>query len=245
MAARRRGGHRWLNTDVLDALVAKGSRLTWKANQVFSESRVQNTPIDTTMKTQYYSASSLDGFIATTDHDLGWLLQFGEAEGPGYKNFLADVGAIAMGSSTYQWLLDHHIKAGSSSEKIWPYDQPTWIFTSRKLPSLRDVDLHFVQGAVTPVHQEMVAAAQGKNIWIAGGGELAGQFFDAGLLDELIIQVASVTLGQGSPLLPRKITVPPLKLLSVEALGEAFAELRYEVPRRSALQRTGMNPGEN
>lgn len=191
------------------------------------------------VKTQYYAASSLDGFIATTDNSLDWLLQFGEAEGPGYKNFLADVGAIAMGSATYQWLVDHYIKAGTSEEKPWLYTQPTWIFTSRKLASVPNADLRFVQGAVTPVHQQMVAAAKGKNIWMAGGGELAGQFFDAGLLDELIIQVASVTLGQGLPLLPRLIAFPPLRLTSAQALGGAFAELHYDVPRQPEGERAG------
>ncbi|MEA5389956.1 dihydrofolate reductase family protein [Cyanobium gracile UHCC 0139] len=191
------------------------------------------------MKTQYYAASSLDGFIATTNHSLDWLLQFGEAEGPGYDEFLAEVGAIAMGSATYQWLVDHYIKAGTSEEKPWRFEQPTWIFTSRKLTSVRNADLCFVEGAVAPVHRQMVAAAKGKNIWIAGGGELAGQFIDAGLLDELIIQVASVTLGQGRPLLPRLIAFPPLRLTSVQALGEAFAELHYDVPRQAEAMPVG------
>lgn len=186
------------------------------------------------VKTQYYAASSLDGFIATTDNSLDWLLQFGEADGPGHQNFLAEVGAIAMGSATYQWLVDHYIKAGTSEEQPWLYTQPTWIFTSRKLASVPNADLRFVEGAVTPVHQQMVAAAMGKNIWMAGGGELAGQFFDAGLLDELIIQVASVTLGEGLPLLPRRIAFPPLRLTSVQALGGAFAELHYDVPPQPA-----------
>ncbi len=188
--------------------------------------------VNPSVKTQYYSASSLDGFIATKDNSLDWLLQFGEAEGTGYEDFLAEVGAIAMGSSTYEWLLDHHIKAGTPEEKPWPYQQPTWVFSSRKLPTVRDADLRFVSGTVTHVHEQMVATAAGKNIWVAGGGELAAQFFDAGLLDELIIQVASVTLGQGSPLLPRQIAFPPLRLTSARALGEAFAELHYEVPRQ-------------
>jgi dihydrofolate reductase len=131
--------------------------------------------------------------------------------------------------------LDHYIKTGTSDQKAWLYTQPTWIFTSRKLASIRNANLHFVQGAVTPVHQQMVKAAQGKNIWIAGGGHLAGQFFDAGLLDELIIQIASVTLGQGLPLLPRLIAFPPLRLTSAQALGEAFAELHYAVPRPSGV----------
>ena len=87
----------------------------------------------------------------------------------------------------------------------------------------------------------MVAAAGGKNIWIVGGGGLAGQFYDQGLLDELIIQVASVTLGGGAPVLPRAITMPPLRLVSVTPYGEAFAELRYEVPRpRGGAARSGV-----
>ncbi|AFY28668.1 dihydrofolate reductase [Cyanobium gracile PCC 6307] len=191
---------------------------------------VNHTFLPTTLKNQSYSASSLDGFLATTDNSLDWLLQFGEAEGPGYKNFLADIGAIAMGSSTNQWLLDHYIKGGTPDEKAWLYTQPTGIFSGRKLDAVRDADLRFVQGAVTPVHQQMAAAAKGKNFWIAGGGELAGQSFDPDLLDELIIQVASVTLGQGLPLLPRLIAFPPLRLRSVQALGEAFAELHDQVP---------------
>jgi dihydrofolate reductase len=83
------------------------------------------------------------------------------------------------------------------------------------------------------VHPEMVQAAGGRNVWIVGGGELAGQFHDAGLLDELIVQLAPVTLGRGAPLLPRRIATPPLRLQSVSQLG-AFAELRYAVPRREA-----------
>jgi dihydrofolate reductase len=76
----------------------------------------------------------------------------------------------------------------------------------------------------------MRAAAQGKNIWLVGGGDLVGQFHDAGLLDELIIQVGSVTLGAGKPLLPRQIVSPPLGLVSVQRFGPGFAELRYRVP---------------
>jgi dihydrofolate reductase len=77
----------------------------------------------------------------------------------------------------------------------------------------------------------MCSAAGGKNIWIVGGGDLAGQFYDAGLLDEIIVQVASVTLGRGKPLFPRRLTSPPLRLLSVRQVGSGFAELHCEVPR--------------
>jgi dihydrofolate reductase len=82
------------------------------------------------------------------------------------------------------------------------------------------------------VHQAAAVAARGKNVWIVGGGDLAGQFYDAGLLDEIFVQIGSVTLGAGKPLLPRAITSPPLVLRSVRAVGTGFAELHYEVPRR-------------
>lgn len=78
----------------------------------------------------------------------------------------------------------------------------------------------------------MLAAANGRNIWLVGGGELVGQFFDAGLSDQIIVQLASVTLGSGKPLLPRLIAFPPLRLDSARAMGTGFAELRYTVPRK-------------
>jgi dihydrofolate reductase len=76
----------------------------------------------------------------------------------------------------------------------------------------------------------MQEAAGSKNIWIVGGGDLAGQFYDAGLLDEIIVQVGSVTLGRGKQLFPRRVTSPPLRLVSVRQIGSGLAELRYEVP---------------
>jgi dihydrofolate reductase len=80
----------------------------------------------------------------------------------------------------------------------------------------------------------MKQVAAGRNIWLVGGGELVGQFLDAGLLDEIIVQVAAVTLGRGKALLPRRITTPPLRLTGVAPFGSAFVELRYEVPREGA-----------
>ena len=75
----------------------------------------------------------------------------------------------------------------------------------------------------------MRAAAGTKNIWIVGGGDLAGQFYDARLLDELIIQVGSATLRKGKPLFPRRVLSPVLRLVSVHQMGTGMAELRYEV----------------
>jgi dihydrofolate reductase len=182
------------------------------------------------MKTQYYTACSLDGFIATEDHSLEWLFQLGDIGDTGYPDFIRDVGALAMGSSTYEWMLRHVIQPGSASARPWPYAQPTWVFSSRELPVVPGAALHFVRGDVRPVHAQMSAAAAGRNLWLVGGGDLVGQFHDAGLLDEIIVQLGSVTLGAGRPLLPRRIAFPPLRLTAARAIGTGFAELRYDVP---------------
>lgn len=187
------------------------------------------------MKTQYYTAASLDGFIATEDDSLEWLFQLGSVNDTSYPGFIAEVGALAMGSSTYQWMLRHADEVAAETGSPWPYTQPTWIFSSRDLPRIEGTNTHFVNGDVRPVHAEMREAAGAKNIWIVGGGDLAGQFFDAGLLDELIVQVGSVTLGKGKPLFPRRLITPPLRLVSVQQLGTGFAELRYEVPKSKSL----------
>jgi dihydrofolate reductase len=179
-----------------------------------------------TVKTQYYTASSLDGFIADPHDSLDWLFPLGDLAETSYPAFIRQVGALAMGSATYEWMLRHVVGAGHP----WPYRQPTWVFTTRTLPTVPGADIRFARGDVRPVHQAMAAAASRKNLWIVGGGDLAGQFYDQGLLDELFVQVGSVTLGAGKPLLPRSITSPPLRLLSVRAVGTGFAELHYEVP---------------
>jgi dihydrofolate reductase len=182
------------------------------------------------LKTQYYTACSLDGFIATEDDSLEWLFQLGDIAETGYPEFIRGVGALAMGSSTYEWMLPHFAKQGEDASSKWPYKQPCWVFSSRELSAISGVELHYVRGDVRPIYDQMRAAANGKNIWLVGGGELVGQFYDAGLLDELIIQLGSVTLGSGKPLLPRQIAFPPLKLTSVRQCGTGFVELRYDVP---------------
>jgi dihydrofolate reductase len=184
------------------------------------------------MKTQYYTATSLDGFIATEDDSLEWLFPLGDVNDTGYPAFIAEVGALAMGSATYEWILRHADKVAEQTGSAWPYTQPAWVFTHRELPNVAHADIRFVQGSVREAHAEMTEAAGGKNIWVVGGGDLAGQFHDAGLLDEAIIQVASVTLGKGKQLFPRRVTTPPWQLLSVRRIGPGFAELRYQLPGR-------------
>jgi dihydrofolate reductase len=183
------------------------------------------------MSTQYYTAASIDGFIATPDDSLEWLFPLGDIETTSYPAFIRKVGALAMGAATYQWMLRHLVSPPGKPPQPWPYDQATWVFSSRQLAPIGGADIRFARGDVRPVHAAMVEAAGGRNVWIVGGGELAGQFYDAGLLDELFVQVGSVTLGAGKPLFPRSVTSPPLRLVSARAVGSGFAELHYEMPR--------------
>jgi dihydrofolate reductase len=183
------------------------------------------------MRTQYYTAASLDGFIATEHDSLEWLFALGDLGATSYPAFVAEVGAAAMGSATYEWIVRNAERVASETGAAWPYTQPTWVFTRRRLPGVAGADVRFVEGDVRPVHAAMAEAASGKNCWIVGGGDIAGQFHDSGLLDELIVQVGSVTLGSGKPLFPRRVLSPALRLVSVQQLGWAMAELRYEVDR--------------
>lgn len=183
------------------------------------------------MKTQYYVASTLDGFIADSEHSLDWLLQFGDGSGEEFSAFIGAVGAIAMGSSTYEWILRHHILPGTDRPQAWPYAVPTWVLSSRNLPNVPGADISFACGDIRSLHAKMASTSSGRNIWIVGGGDLAGQFYDCGLLDEIIVGVTSVTLGAGAALLPRRIVTPPLRLRSAQAYGAEFALLTYDVPK--------------
>ena len=174
------------------------------------------------MATHFYTASSLDGFIATEEHSLDWLLkQDIDQDGPmAYPAFEQTIGALAMGASTFEWVMRHE-------DGRWGYTQPTWVFTHRDLTVPEGADIRLTSGDVAEVHAEMVEAAGDKDLWVVGGGDLAGQFADAGLLDEVWVQYAPVTLGSGAPLLPRQLD---LELLDV-ARNRNFLCGRYRVLR--------------
>lgn len=181
------------------------------------------------MKTVYYTASTIDGFIADSDHSLDWLFQFGKVAGMAdeFPRFMSRIGAAAMGATTYRWVFDHENL--EKHPERWSFDVPTWVFGTRQLPAVDRADIRFVRGDVKPIHEQMVRAAGGKDVWLVGGGDLVGQFHDAGLLDEVVVTVAPVTLGSGAPLLPRRITTPPMRLIDVERFAEVFVKLTYEV----------------
>jgi dihydrofolate reductase len=98
-----------------------------------------------------------------------------------------------------------------------------------ELTVVPDAKVEFTSEDVRTVHAKLVAAAGGRNVWIVGGGDLAGQFADAGLLDEVHVSIAPVTLGAGAPLLPRRIE---LRLDELGRNGD-FIAARFTVVRDS------------
>lgn len=174
----------------------------------------------------YYTATTLDGFIADPGDRIDWLMRQEQdtAGALNYDDFFADIGAIVMGSTTYGWLLDHLRAAGDP----WPYDVPAWVMTSRTMEPPAGAAITFASGDIRPVYDAMAEAAGLKNLWVVGGGDLAGQFADAGLLDEVITYVAPVTLGAGRALLPRRLD---LELVETHRNG-AFVASRYLVVGR-------------
>ena len=113
-----------------------------------------------------------------------------------------------MGSSACEWMLRKAARVAEETGSPWPYTQPTWVFSRRRPPTVAGADVRLVQGDVKPVHAELARAAGARNVWVVGGGDLAGQFHDARPLDEAFAQVVSVTLGRGKPLFPRRATSP-------------------------------------
>jgi dihydrofolate reductase len=180
----------------------------------------------------YYAAMSLDGYIASSDDTIEWLMGYPGVEPGtavttvegGYDEFYEHVGALVMGSVTYEFVLEH-----ASS---WHYaGKPTWVLSSRELPVFAGADeLTITDAAVTDLYDEMVAAAGDRKLWVVGGGNVASQFADAGLLDEVWVTVVPVVLGSGKPLFDRRVE-PLMRPTEVLPRASGMVELRYELVR--------------
>jgi len=192
-------------------------------------------------RTQYYCAASLDGYIAETDDSLDWLLHYegrfeGEGVEPGplgeggaYERFYDGVGALVSGSTTYEFVVDQLGDGG-----VWPYrGKPYWVLSSRDLPvpDGEGVDVRVVDAEVTNLHDQLVATAGERNLWIVGGGNVASQFADAGLLDELLVTVVPVVLGAGKPLFDARLPGGPMRLTGTSVFETGMVELRYDIRR--------------
>ncbi|MHC2998100.1 dihydrofolate reductase family protein [Microbacterium sp. HJ5] len=179
----------------------------------------------------FYTATTLNGFLADDADSLDWLFAApgGEGGDADFRAFLERIGVLVQGSSTYEWVLEHDDLIAHPEK--WPGHygrRPTFVFSGRELPAVEGADLRFVRGDVRDAWPAIAEGAGERDVWVVGGGDLAGQFADAGLLDEIVVSIAPATLPSGKPLLPRRIGADRLTLTSVRQTG-AFAELTYAV----------------
>ena len=175
------------------------------------------------------TATTLNGFLADEHDSLAWLFAVEGGEHPDDGLFPTSVSVMVEGSTTYEWVLaESDILAHPEKWREFHGDRPTFVFTTRELPVPEGADIRFVSGPVADVLAEIRAAAGDGDIWVVGGGDLAGQFLDAGALDEIALSVAPVALTAGAPLFPRRVGSDRLRLVSASAVGQ-FARLVYRV----------------
>jgi dihydrofolate reductase len=177
----------------------------------------------------YFTATSLNGFIADEHNSLDWLFAVPDAD-PGLSaDFISSVGIQVMGSTTYLWLLDSEdLLAQPTKWSEYFGDLPTAVLTSRDLPAPEGADIGFLRGPVAGHVDGLRERAAGKNVWIVGGGDVAGQFLDADALDRIVVTVAPVLLASGAPVLPRRLEADRLRLEAVDRVGP-FVQLTYAV----------------
>jgi dihydrofolate reductase len=177
----------------------------------------------------YNTATAFNGFIADEQNSLAWLFAVDPGDLPPFSDFLEGVGTLVMGSTTYEWFLREEGLLTEPERWAGFYgDRPSFVFTTRELPVPRGADIRFESGGVDDAFPRIVEAAGGKDVWVVGGGDLAGQFFDAGLLTEIQLSVAPVALSGGAPVLPRTVGSDRLELRSTTQYGQ-FAHLVYTV----------------
>lgn len=182
-----------------------------------------------TPRVVYYTASTLNGFLADTDDSLDWLFAIKSETQPDLEGFSSGIGVLVSGSTTYEWVLRNEDLIAHPEKWNDFYDGLPWfVFTSRELPVPDGADVRFVSGEVADSIDAISSVAGDKDIWLFGGGELVGQFFEAGLLAEIQVSFTPTTLSSGAPLLPRTIGSDRLRLESVEQFDQ-FAHLKFSV----------------
>ena len=181
-------------------------------------------------KVQYYAAASLDGFIARPNGSIDWLQSYGAdadlGEGPmtdgSYDAFHAGIGALVMGSATYEWVMEHASK--------WPYELPAWVCSSRDLPQPSNAEVKFASGDLEHVRDAALEAAGGKHVWLVGGGTLASSWADRGLIEEAIVTVVPVFIGEGLPFFARAVA-GELRHANTKTHANGMVELTYRMPQ--------------
>ena len=170
--------------------------------------------------------SSLDGFIAKRDNSVGWLETAGGVYEAGVSvsdeeaaAFVKTIGCYVMGSRTYELAL----------ELGWPYgDTPAVVVTGREWPPARK-SVEFYSGDLKTL-VDVQLAPRYRNIWLVGGAMLCQRFLELGLVDEIILTIAPVLLGEGLRLFCDSSTEKRWNLKNVVAYKNGFVELSYSAP---------------
>lgn len=157
---------------------------------------ISDQQIKTQMKyeNKVFIATSMDGYIADKKGGIEWLDSIPEINSidSGYAAFTADIDALVMGRSTFETVLGFGID--------WPYTKPVYV-ASQSMTDIPDgyIDkIQIVKGTLT----EILAAIhkQGHHKLYIDGGRLIQSFLQEDLLDELVITIIPVLLGDGIPL---------------------------------------------
>lgn len=171
----------------------------------------------------YYVAASIDGFIATQDHSLDWLDAFtlGEDATP-YDKFYQNIGAIILGSTTYSWIMQH-------APNDWPYKNiPAFVVSSKNLDVPAELNITVIDKTPSVITSTAKNAANGKDVWLVGGGQCAAYFADAGELKQIFLTTIPVFLGSGVKVLPTKKNVHTT-VISIRCLQSGATESLLDV----------------
>src|SRR4051812_8933421 len=170
-------------------------------------------------------AASADGYIARPDGDLDWLTSRPAPEGfYGMNAFMKTVDTMLMGRKTYEVSLRLGAKFDSTSKTI--------VFSRREPPADVPRGVEFVSDPIGP-YVSQLRKTPGKDIWLMGGGDLIASFLDERAVDEFVISVVPVFIGDGIPLIARRHQHVPLDLKSVERFEGGLVQLHYRVQSSS------------
>ena len=171
-------------------------------------------------------ATSADGYIARPDGDLDWLTSRPAPEGfYGMNAFMKSIDTTLLGRKTYEVSLRMGAKFDSKSRTV--------VFSRHAPPADAPSGVEFVNGAIGPFVKRL-REQPGKDIWLMGGGELIASFLDEQAIDEFVISVAPVFIGDGIPLIAPRHRHVPLDLQSLERFDDGLVQLHYRVENRSS-----------